>query len=225
MTNGARGVHTSRVYAVLASYVSRINAQTILRGALERAGRDEHALDRMGLDGAVLAHLRRGVAIFVEGEARRVECIAQLAALAANGGHAEGNAPAAETTVVIANENSIVDARTRARAIAIELGFRSTEQYKIATAVSELSRNIFRYAGRGELRFGPLEEPRPGMFVVARDAGPGIANLEAVLSPSYRSKTGLGRGLQGCKNIMDEFSVDTAPGRGTTVRLCKWLWL
>jgi serine/threonine-protein kinase RsbT len=223
MNDGARGPHSSRVYEVLASYVSRINAQIILRGALERVGCDERVFERAGLDDAILAHLRHGVAMFVEGERRRAECVARLTALASeHSGSVEARTPADETIVIIANENAIVDARTRARSMAIELGFRTTEQYKIATAVSELSRNIFRYAGRGELRFGAIRKPRVGMFVVAQDAGPGIPDVEAVLSPSYRSRTGLGRGLQGCRNIMDEFSIETAPGSGTTVRLCKW---
>lgn len=125
--------------------------------------------------------------------------------------------------VAIVDENGIVDARTRARTLAASIGFSTIDQYKLATAVSELSRNIFRYAGKGKLSFGPVTSPRPGMFIIARDDGPGIPDVEHVLSDSYVSKTGLGRGLQGCRRIMDEFQIDSAPGRGTTVILMKFL--
>jgi serine/threonine-protein kinase RsbT len=125
--------------------------------------------------------------------------------------------------VAIVDEHGIVDARTRARVLAASLGFATTDQYKLATAVSELSRNIFRYAGKGKVSFGPVSSPRPGMFIVARDDGPGIPDIEQVLSESYVSKTGLGRGLQGCRRIMDEFQIDSTPGRGTTVTLRKFL--
>lgn len=220
-----------QVRTVLSAYVSRVITQSIIRSALQRVGSTEATFERVGLDADILVELRRGIALFIDGEERRAECIARLSELMSTGpaaGRAAASplrAPASRVVeVVINDENAIVDARTRARALAIDLGFRSTEQYKIATAVSELSRNIFRYAGpgKGDIRFGPTEGLRVGMFIVARDEGPGIADLEAVLSESYRSKTGLGRGLQGCKKIMDEFSVDTAPGKGTIVRLRKW---
>jgi serine/threonine-protein kinase RsbT len=204
----------------------------MLRVALTRVGSSVATFERVGLDEEVLAELRRGIALFIDTEARRAECLERLSELlpAKSGRFATTPtpvkaAPLPVVEVAINDENAIVDARTRARALAIDLGFRSTEQYKIATAVSELARNIFRYAGagKGEIRFGPVEGARAGMFIVARDDGPGIADLSAVLSESYRSKTGLGRGLQGCKKLMDEFSVETAPGKGTTVRLRKWV--
>ena len=206
---------------MLSAYVSRVIAQSMLRGALQRVGLSEATFERAGLDAEILTELRRGISLFVDGDTRRSECIARLTELLKAA--PAGAAPKQPTSVVVIdNENAIIDARTRARALAMDLGFRTTEQYKLATAVSELSRNIFRYAGKGEIRFGPIEGPRVGMFITARDEGPGIPNLEAVLSETYRSKTGLGRGLQGCKKIMDEFAVETAPGKGTIVRLRKW---
>jgi serine/threonine-protein kinase RsbT len=202
----------------------------VIRGAIQRVGSSEATFERAGLDAEILEQLRRGISLFVDGEARRAECMARLSELlpattsrAVPTFGASPLAPSRVITVVIADENAIVDARTRARALATELGFSTTDQYKIATAVSELSRNIYRYAGKGDIKFGPADGPRAGMFVVARDEGPGIADVAAVLSETYRSKTGLGRGLQGCKKIMDEFVLETAPGKGTTVRLRKWL--
>jgi len=214
-----------QVRTVLSAYVSRVIAQSMLRGAIHRVGSSEATFERAGLDTEILTELRRGIVLFVDGEARRTECIARLTELlraAPSAARPVEVQPSSVVVIVIDNEHAIVDARTRARALAIDLGFRTTEQYKIATAVSELSRNIFRYAGKGDLRFGPADGPRVGMFIVARDEGPGIADLAAVLSETYRSKTGLGRGLQGCKKIMDEFAIETAPGKGTTVRLRKW---
>jgi serine/threonine-protein kinase RsbT len=82
---------------------------------------------------------------------------------------------------------------------------------------------MFRYAGGGVVEIEALVAPRAGVSVVARDEGPGIADLGHVLSGAYRSRTGLGKGLLGCKRIMDAFEVDTGAGRGTTVTVRKFL--
>jgi serine/threonine-protein kinase RsbT len=216
------------VRAVLSAYVSPMTAQSVFRAALHRAGRSETGFERTGVDDAFLRELRRGVSLFLHDEQRKTECLAQVARMPADPAQpasAPDTAPVSQVVeVVIRDENGIVDARTRARGLAAQIGFCTTDQYKLATAVSELSRNIFRYAGAGMVRLAAIFEPRSGMLVVARDKGPGISNLALVLSTAYRSKTGLGRGLQGCKKIVDEFEVDTAPGKGTTVTLRKYLW-
>lgn len=214
------------VRTILSYYLSRMTAQSVFRAALHRAGCTEVAFERAGVDDAFLRELRRGVELFVHDERRTAQCMAQVAGLAESSSSSTPGSRRADggvIEVVIQDENGIVDARTRARDLAAQLGFRSTDQYKIATAVSELSRNIFRYAGRGKVRFGPVTSPRAGIFVIAKDEGPGIPNLPLVLSTTYRSTTGLGRGLQGCKKIVDEFDVDTAVGKGTTVTLRKYL--
>jgi anti-sigma regulatory factor (Ser/Thr protein kinase) len=92
----------------------------------------------------------------------------------------------------------------------------------IATAVSEIARNIVRFAGRGEVVIELLEQPRPGVRVVARDAGPGIADIERALTDGYSTYRGLGLGLPGARRLMDEFSVVSEVNRGTTVTMTKW---
>jgi serine/threonine-protein kinase RsbT len=124
-----------------------------------------------------------------------------------------------EMTIPIEREGDIVRAREMGRAMCKSLGFSEVGQTKVATAISELSRNIFQYAGRGEVRLRPSNGG--AIEVVASDTGPGIANLTAVLTPGYRSKRGMGMGLQGTRRLVDEFYVDTRPGVGTTVKFSK----
>jgi signal transduction histidine kinase/CheY-like chemotaxis protein len=116
-------------------------------------------------------------------------------------------------------EDGVVLARQRAREVASLLGFDHGSQTRIATAVSELARNAHRYAGGGRVTFG-IEDASLSIEVV--DHGPGIADLEAVLSGSYESNTGMGRGLIGVRRLMDSFEIATSPG-GTVARTAKRL--
>ena len=115
----------------------------------------------------------------------------------------------------------IVAARKAARELAARLGFSSTDLTVLATAVSEVSRNIVRFAGRGVV-VELLEQPRRGVRVIARDAGPGIPDVEQALADGYSTYHGLGLGLPGARRLMDEFSVVSEVGRGTTVTMTKW---
>ncbi len=223
--NASASAREEDVRAVLASYLSRVTASSILRAAAARAGVSASDIARVGLDAAVLRELRRGIAMFVP-EAKQAECVGRLQRLlveAPPSGAAGRRVHLVAQEMEIRGENGIIDARTRARSLAAELGFRSTDQYQIATAVSELSRNVLRYAGTGKVRLGAITTPRRGMIVIAEDHGPGIEDLALVLSDAYRSTTGMGRGLRGCKEIMDDFEVDTGRERGTTVTVRKYL--
>lgn len=115
-------------------------------------------------------------------------------------------------------------ARQSARALAQSLGFSALDQSRIATGVSELARNVVRYAtsGKGEARIRALVEAKPGIEIVVRDEGPGIADLEQALAVGFTSGRGLGMGLPGTRRLMDEMTIDSAPGRGTTVTIRKW---
>ena len=119
--------------------------------------------------------------------------------------------------VTIIDESHIVEARTKARAMAAEIGFSRTEQVKVATIASELARNIYYYAGLGVISIKRLESPQRGIEIEARDEGPGIDDVDSLLAGSYRSRTGLGLGLIGCRNLSNEFTIDTGPGLGTRV--------
>ena len=124
--------------------------------------------------------------------------------------------------VALEREADIVLVRKRTRLLAELLGFDRQDQTRITTAVSEVARNAFEYAGGGRTEFrvkdGP---PRPAFEIVISDKGPGIANLPAVLSGSHRSERGMGVGLRGAQRLMDFFDIQTAAGGGTTVRIAK----
>jgi serine/threonine-protein kinase RsbT len=136
--------------------------------------------------------------------------------------HKGDSAPEA-MQVAIVTEQDIVTARVGARTFAQHLGFGSTDQAKIATAVSELARNIQRYAGKGSVSISALSPPQHGMRIIASDEGPGIPNLQEILAGEYKSRTGLGLGIVGCKRLMDEFSITSEPGKGTCITLAKYL--
>jgi serine/threonine-protein kinase RsbT len=126
----------------------------------------------------------------------------------------------------IAGEEGIVAARQQARTTAKGLGFGMVDQSRIATAVSELARNVVRYAtdSRGEVIISELRpaEQGVGLEIVVRDDGPGIADVNQALRDGYTTGQGLGMGLPGTKRLMDEMTIDSAPGRGTTVTIRKW---
>jgi signal transduction histidine kinase/DNA-binding response OmpR family regulator len=127
-------------------------------------------------------------------------------------------------TVALNMQTDVVGARQRARQIAELLGFDTREQTRIATSVSEIARNAFRYAGNGKVDFDIEGETIPQLLVVrVSDEGPGIPNLDEVLDGSYKSSTGMGIGLIGSRRLMDRWEVHSAPGKGTTVTLGKLL--
>ncbi len=131
-----------------------------------------------------------------------------------------------EERLAIGGEDDIVTARQRAREIARRLGFGILDQSRIATAVSELTRNVVRYAtdGRGVvlIRELPASERRGGIEIVVSDEGPGIPDVARALRDGYTSGAGLGMGLPGTQRLMDELHVESGPGRGTVVTIRKW---
>ena len=125
--------------------------------------------------------------------------------------------------IAIKVEGDIVRARGAGRDMCKELGLSEINQVKVATAISELARNIFHYAQTGNISLRKLEGPRVGIEVVATDKGPGIPDLKLVLSGNYKSRTGMGKGLLGARRLVDFFEVDTGPDRGTRVVLRKFV--
>jgi serine/threonine-protein kinase RsbT len=128
------------------------------------------------------------------------------------------------SSIAIESDADVVTARQRARALAAELELSSTDQTLLATAISEVARNITTYARRGEVTVAIVEDARGrrGIRVVASDQGPGIADVERAMQDGYTTGGGLGLGLPGARRLVDEFALDSAPGRGTTVTLVKW---
>jgi anti-sigma regulatory factor (Ser/Thr protein kinase) len=125
-------------------------------------------------------------------------------------------------SVPIQHEQDVVLARRRARQIAELLRLDAQEQVRVATAVSEITRNAFTYAGGGRAEFSvEMEEARVALAIRIVDHGPGIADLETILNGSYQSRTGMGMGILGARRLMDSVQIDSQPGRGTVVRMCK----
>jgi len=128
-----------------------------------------------------------------------------------------------EERIAIESDSDVVVARQRARALAAELELSTTDQTLLATAISEVARNITTYAKRGEVVLSIVHDGgRDGIRVVARDDGPGIADVELALQDGYTSGGGLGLGLPGARRLVDEFDIESAPSEGTTVTLVKW---
>ena len=129
----------------------------------------------------------------------------------------------AESRIAIESDADVVTARQRARELAADLELSSTDQTLLATAISEVARNITTYATRGEVLVSIVhDDDRRGIRVVARDQGPGIEDLDRALQDGYTTGGGLGLGLPGARRLVDDFTIDSAPGRGTTVTLVKW---
>jgi len=133
---------------------------------------------------------------------------------------------ATEERIAIESDADVVTARQRAREIAVDLELTSTDQTLLATAISEVARNITTYATRGEVLLSIVREAGPparsGIRVVARDQGPGIADVDLAMQDGYTSGGGMGLGLPGARRLVDEFDIETAPSEGTTVTLVKW---
>jgi serine/threonine-protein kinase RsbT len=128
-----------------------------------------------------------------------------------------------ELRVAIESDADVVSARREARALAAELNFTSTDVTLLATAISEVARNITTYAGEGEIVLSVVHrDDRAGIRVEARDEGPGIRDVERAMEDGYSTGTGMGLGLPGARRLTDEFSIDSRPGRGTTVVMVKW---
>lgn len=129
-----------------------------------------------------------------------------------------------ESCVKIMTEWDIVAARQLGRNVAKELGFGSVDQARITTAISELARNIYLYAGHGEIEIELLDKyGKLGLKVIATDNGPGIQDIRRVMEDGYTTSGGLGAGLPGVKRLMDEFTIASSIGEGTKIQVVKWL--
>ncbi len=129
-----------------------------------------------------------------------------------------------ETRVPIKHEADIVTARQQGRALASQLGFSSIDQTFIATAISEVARNIIVHARSGEISLRTVQgnDGKPGIVIVARDEGPGIPDVVRAMQNGYSTINSLGLGLPGAKRMMDEFEIVSEVGKGTTIMMKKW---
>ncbi|QGQ44078.1 anti-sigma regulatory factor [Metabacillus sediminilitoris] len=129
-----------------------------------------------------------------------------------------------QSCVKIVTEWDIVAARQLGRNVAKELGFGTVDQARITTAISELARNIYLYAGHGEMWIERISDlGKKGLKITAIDKGPGIPDIRKVMEDGFSTSGGLGAGLPGVKRLMDDFDITSSVGEGTDIQAVKWL--
>ena len=128
-------------------------------------------------------------------------------------------------SIALEDEHDVAVARGEAREAALALGFRVIDQTRIATVASELARNVVKYAGRGRMIALAAEDGlgRRGLRLIFEDSGPGIPDVAAAMRDGYSTGRGLGKGLPGSQRLVDEFQIESEPGRGTRVTVVRWL--
>jgi serine/threonine-protein kinase RsbT len=223
--------------------VARAVFRTALRhGSLNEQVPPEHVPD-------VVAALEKTLPMYIVDAARRGECVRKVRRFLPASSQASPPPPsprpqgprpsprapspppsadvetgdrAAGGVVRVRTARDVLQACGMARELARELGLSALDQTKVATATSELARNIVLYVGDGEVRVRAVQTPRPGVQVVAADSGPGIPDVALVMNGGYRSRTGMGMGLKGTKRLMDDFEIDSRAGVGTTIVARKY---
>ena len=127
------------------------------------------------------------------------------------------------TTLSVRLESDILAARQHGREVAEQVGFGGSDLALIATAISEVARNIVVHAGGGAILISELADGRAGIEIVARDDGPGILDVDLAMQDGYSTVASLGLGLPGARRLMDEFTIESQEGHGTTVVMRKWV--
>ena len=136
----------------------------------------------------------------------------------------DGEMTSKDEVIDVKNSDDIVAARQVGHQLARDLGFSLTDVTMIATAISEVARNITSYAGSGAIRVAVAErDGRTALVVRAEDEGPGIVDIERALEDGYSTGRGLGLGLPGARRLMDRLVIESTPGKGTVVEMWKWI--
>jgi serine/threonine-protein kinase RsbT len=125
-------------------------------------------------------------------------------------------------TIPVASEPDMVAVRRRVRDVSAQVGLSLVDQTKLVTAASELARNTLIYGGGGSMLLESLNGPRLGIRLTFVDHGPGIANVELAMRDGFTTGAGLGLGLGGSKRLVNEFEIDSTPGKGTKVAVTRW---
>jgi serine/threonine-protein kinase RsbT len=206
--------------ATLSRHMSAILARSVLSRAMQRV---PVTLDAMSnIDGDLLCEaLDVGLKLFVPDNASRAVCQREVRALFPKSARASSALPT-EVVVEVKTETDVVKARASAMAFCSSMRLQESACMKLSTATSELARNILHYTSGGQIVIRCVTAPRPGIEIIARDQGPGIADLDHKLSGQYKSRTGLGLGLTGTRRLVDSFDVQTSPESGTTITVRKY---
>jgi serine/threonine-protein kinase RsbT len=199
----------NQVLAVLRRYISPVNARALLTRVLQQEGLTQQDLTRTNLRKCSGA-LRRGMGLFVP-HAQREAAMQEITEFCGS-----DSLKPTGCTLKIREEMDIGRVRAEVRRICGSNGTTSFAMQRVATIVSELARNMVLYANGGVLEILPVNSNSKRIVVRAEDNGPGITNLEEIMSGKYKSKTGMGRGLLGTKRLADRFDIQTS-SRGTLV--------
>ena len=169
----------------------------------------------------LLDEIRKGLQLFVKETDRREQCERRVEAVLDS---FEPPEPVVkQIRIDLLSEADIVKARGAGRDLCRDLGFTGAIQIKVATAISELARNVIQYAGAGRVLLDTVKGQRSGIQVVVQDEGPGIEAIDEIMRGEFSSKSGMGIGIVGTRNLMDDFEVETAPGKGTVITARKYL--
>jgi serine/threonine-protein kinase RsbT len=212
---------TDDVLGILNDYLGTIVSRSIVQTAANTcalAGNDIPAAQRE----MYIAAVDSGVNAFIAIPMQKQECRERLRALIGAPSPDEPDSYA-RLIIEILHEFDVVTARNHVKQLCQNLGFSIAEQVKVATAVSELARNIVQYVGSGRIELDTVTLPHPGIEIRAIDEGPGISNIDEIIAGNYSSKTGMGVGLLGTRRIMDEFRIESTPDRGTRVYARKYV--
>jgi serine/threonine-protein kinase RsbT len=210
-----------QIESVLGRHVSKITARAVLQHTIRLSRADLGRPDRLDRERFGVS-LNPAVRLFAT-DARQVSaCVADVNILLDRLIPRPERQTEEAIEVNVLREEDIVAARGAVRDLARSLGFTTQDQIKLATATSELARNIVQYATKGKVTVRALKGASPGLEVVAEDEGSGIADLEEVLAGRRFSKGGMGRGLAGTRELVDDFHVETGEGCGTRVTIRKF---
>lgn len=210
----------NRLLVLLSQHVSDITAKSILSLSLERSRTDLNHLQPASKD-KLMTEIRKGLSVFVKQADEHARCIAAIEQ-ALEEKQARALTSVIEVVVDINGDPDIVLARNKGWYLCDQMEFPGNTKVSITTAITELARNIVQYAEQGKIELRAVPGDPPYLEIVARDSGPGITDVVGIMMGRYKSTSGLGLGLRGVKQIMDDFDIRTAPGKGTTVVVKKY---
>lgn len=205
---------------VLQDYLSEPNCEAVLAAFEAATGKSAEHLAPDQIE-ALCVSASAALDCFGVDSEEKAECLARLRFLEPQGTSVL-DARSPWTRIPVEGESDIVRARLLGREMGRGLGFSVLDQTKIATAISELAHNIVEHAGKGRIELRAVAGDPCSIEIVARDEGPGIADVPRVMSPSYRSRRGFAAGLRGTQRLMDHFRLVSQPGKGTTVTIRKF---
>jgi len=223
---------SERLVAVLKRFVLDVTARAMVGVARQRvAWQEGDKLDAEHHE-AFIKLIQTGLQTFGIRAEQQDACLAEIRQILTDSDAETPSRPEAQDPshahkmIFVERERDVVITRMTARDLSAQIGFNTVDQTKIATIVSELTRNIIHYAGTGEMTFSTLHTPQgvpDGIEIEARDQGPGITHLDDILAGRYRSRTGMGMGLLGVQRLADHTHIHTTPGEGTTVTVQHFL--